>query len=226
MRRMLLGLVVAVATGCGSPPSAAPASPPGGSAGAALPSLTPAPAPASWRYLPWYDPDLELAVPGDWAPTTTFAQTSPDPSWDPASVESQRWLNGKIAAHAVRMLANGNLPAGFASDVIGGVVVTVESGDASLAAFADRSSTELSSIREVARQDIASWLGPAIVVTMAPVTSAIAGTERDYLFRLADGRSLMIAVSAYGSATSSPPPSAAALTPYADGLVATLRPHP
>jgi hypothetical protein len=212
MAMIVIGGLVAACGAVVPAPSATPA-----------PSVTPLPAPSDWTYLPWYDPDLEIAVPAGWDPITKFEAWSPDPSASPDVVAGAEWWNRKIANGAVRMQANASSASSDGSTR--SLLVLVEGGDTSLEAFVARSVGEATYLGEVARHDAQFALGHAIVVDYITQASSYAGVSRDYHFRLADGRSLLVEVSDTGSFGASSAPDAATLGTLGDQIVATLRPH-
>jgi hypothetical protein len=208
-------LLAVVAAAC-APATPTPATSPGG------PSASPVPAPSGWTYLPWYDPDLELAVPAGWEPTITFQQYSPDPSSSPDVLAGAAWWNAKVAGGAMRMQAS-QYSSGDGSSLT--LLVMVEHGDASLEAFVTRSVAEASYVKETDRHEAQFAIGRAIVVDYASQASSFTSVARDYFFRLADGRSLLVEVASTGSVGASPAPDAVALAAVGDQIVATLRPH-
>lgn len=214
MRGVLATVAIAVlAAACGALPAVTPTP--------SVPSVTAAPAPSGWTYLPWYDPDLELAVPADWTPTTNFQPWSPDPSTPADVAAGAKWWNDKVAAGVVRMQANS-----FGSDqATMGVLVTVESGDGSLEAFVSRALAEYSYSKELGRHPLQSAVGPCVVVDSRIQLSTYAGLARDAMCRLADGRSLLVEVTATAPSDASPGPDAASLAQLADQIMSTLRPH-
>ena len=215
MRLAAAVMVAVLVAGCGSAVPSAAATP--------SPAVTPMPAPSGWTYLPWYDPDLELAVPAGWEPTIKFETWSPDPSVAPDVQAGAAWWNGKIRSGVLRMQATMLADAGDGSTL--DMLVMVESGDASLAAFVDRSVKELATTKEVARHDADFAMGHAIVVDYVSEGSDHSGIARDYLFRLVDGRSLTVEVSDTRAVGASPAPDATSLATLGDQIVATLRPH-
>jgi hypothetical protein len=184
---------------------------------AAAPSVTPMPAPAGWTYVPWYDPDLEIALPTGWVPNIKFETLPPDPSASPDEAAGAAWWNSKVAKGAMRLQAS--------SDTSRALLVLAESGDASLEAFVARYVGDSPFLKEVARHDAQFAAGRSIVVDYATQASSYAGLVRDYYFRLADGRSLLVEVSDIGLVGASPAPDATALGTLGDQIVATLRPH-
>ncbi|HEY5629644.1 MAG TPA: hypothetical protein VIR16_09055 [Candidatus Limnocylindrales bacterium] len=192
-----------------------------GASGQPAPSVTAAPAPSGWTYLPWYDPDLELAVPADWVPNTTFRAWSPDPSTPADVAAGAKWWNEKVEAGVVRMQANSSDP----DRATMGVLVTVESGDGSLEAFVSRALAEYSYSKELGRHPLQSAVGPCDVVDSSIRLSSYSSLARDSMCRLADGRSLLVEVTETASSDASPGPDATSLAQLADQIMSTLRPH-
>jgi hypothetical protein len=247
-------LVAACGTGPGSAPgsvsSVVPASAPGTSAPgsvspsvapSAAPSLTIAPTPAptaattpgpvlvGWSYRPWTDPAMEIALPTGWQPIAypLPADSRPQAS---QSIEFWQWTSAKVSAGAARLGSVGTLtPQTAASSdpqaLDASVFVTVESGDASLEAFADRSASEISFMRPYDRRSISTSAGPAIQRSYPYTVDGQPNVERDTLIRLPDGRSLGIYLSTW-AATDGSSPDETAFFAFADQVVGTLATAP
>ena len=178
--------------------------------------------PSGWAYLLWTDPRWEAALPADWTAGDPTATTAPEGSLEPIQQANLDFANRMATSGATHFLAYGSI----GGQQGGGLYVFVESGDASLDAFVER---ELELDRTL--------VGPATVIDRTTVVLAegvatrltYVGTigdwppfsENDYLFRLADGRSLTIAISG-GDPASDP----AALASFAGQVITTLRPVP
>jgi hypothetical protein len=217
-------------------PSVAPAQSAPTTLSVVSPSATPgalvAPArlPTGWVYLSWADPAMEIALPSDWStggldPNAPFT-SEPGASLDPAQRKYADFVD-KMAAMGVWRLAAYGMVAAPSGAVDGGSIsVLVESGDASLDAFADRSiQVDRSLVGEstpVDRAKVALLSGDAVRVRFAGKVGAWPKfSEVDYLLRLADGRSMTIAIS--GSDAADDPSMVAA---FANQVIATLKPTP
>lgn len=159
----------------------------GGRANAAW-SWSPAPRPSDWHYFGWGDPALELAMPAGFEGTEMWAYPV-DPSASPDDRAAQEQQNARLRSGAGRMAAM-TRAAGISGNWVS---VFVETGDASLSAFADRWMSQPSR-GTVERTDVRLPSGPAVAVVNSGKTGAFTFVEVDYLIRLPDGRSLAIIV--------------------------------
>jgi hypothetical protein len=218
-----------LAVGCGTtttpastptPATATPASTATLETGTPTPS--PLPAPSGWTYLGWSDPSLEVALPAGWQ-TIEYPLPSGDAQGDPHMRELVDWTNRKVAQGAVRLGAYGTAMTRLPSvHPDGSIIVTVESGDESLGAFADRASGEVSFLHPFNRTDVELPAGPAVELDYRYTSSGQDTIERDVLFRLADGRSLMLAISAWSPSGENP--HEVLVLDFADVVARTMRP--
>ncbi|HLY15292.1 MAG TPA: hypothetical protein VKR24_13160 [Candidatus Limnocylindrales bacterium] len=185
-------------------------------------------APAGWSEVSWSDPSLAVDLPADWTagdPTVTG-----DPSMVATltgdQLKAQQWYDQMVASGAVRFLANGPMPTSQGTLSGGSIDVTVETGDASLRAFADREAgvdAQIGALTTgITSSSMTLAIGPAIRdAYCGQLGDSPPYCEIDELVRLTDGRSLTIAIS--GSEASV---SIAAVAPFADQVLATLRSAP
>jgi hypothetical protein len=215
--RAIAVLVIAavVVAGCGSSASAGTA-----------PSA--AAAPTGWAYLYWSDPGQSVALPADW--TTSDPTVTPDPTFLaqllPAQLASEEWFEETAAAGDVRLVAMGKLAARDGPSDGGTIDVIVETGDASLAAFADRAAALDRRIgaltTPVTSSEVNIPIGAAILDSYCgKLDTSPPYCDADYLVRLPDGRSLTIGIGGYG-ASSDP----ATIAAFASQVISTLRAEP
>lgn len=159
---------------------------------AAIPTL-----PSGWRYVSLQDPNLQVPVPGGWTEDNPMATLVPGPeeSLTPVQVGYYDYFN-KIATSGVsRLVLYGDLLSFGGAPKSGGIGVWVESGDASLEAFAERvkaaDRTYLGAVAEIAESRVTLPIGEGIrQAFVGEVFGPVA--EVDYLVILPDGRSLLI----------------------------------
>ena len=188
------------------------------------PDLTPAPAPAGWTEVAWTDPGLSIALPGGWTTADPRATFAPDPSLSADQRRNIEFGNEMASSGKTRLFAYGDVATVVGNVSSGAVFVYVETGDASLGAFADREAElDRTLIPGLAAIDRSTVVVPAGVAIRLAYDGAIgdwpAFSEVDYLFRLGDGRSLMIGLSGNDRAAN-----AGTIGPFASLVIATLQP--
>lgn len=190
----------------------------GGSAKAAW-SWSPAPRPTDWRYFGWGNPALELALPAEFE-GTEMGIYEPDASASPDERKNQEAANARLRSGAARIAAV-TAWTGSGGDWVS---VFIESGDASLASFAERWLAQPWLAKTVERSDVQLPAGPAVAIKGTGQTRDIAFVEVDHLVRLPDGRSLAIVVERWSRAGA--PPDPAAVQEFARKVAASLRVTP
>ena len=214
-RRVAVSLVTAwLVVACNSVASAPPTSSP-------VPAATP---PPGWKEVAWADPDTFLSLPTEWTSTSPRETVLYDAaSIEPAQRRVMDWSNVMAASGATRLVA-------YATDATGNeccsIQVYVQSGDGSLAAFVERWIKETHDL-----------LGPSIAIDQRAAHLTVGDAARlayayalgreaelaeiDVLYRTTDGRSVAISVEGQYETGD-----VAALGPFADRIVSTVRPSP
>ena len=194
----------------GSPVVAASAVPPATVAATSAPISTatvataPLPTlPSGWRHVSLQDPNLQIPVPGGWTEDNPTATLVPGPgeSLTPVQVGYYDYFNDMATSGVSRLVLYGDLPSLAGAPQSGGIGVWVESGDASLEAFAERAKavdrTYLGAV-EIAESRVTLPIGEGIrQAFVGDVFGPI--VEVDYLVMLPDGRSLLIWVTGEAS---------------------------
>ena len=189
--------------------------------GSTAPASSPAPAPEGWQYLSWSDPAFAVALPADWVPDTLG--TIDDDVVAAASPEQQkayRASNELVRSGAIRLWAQGAVHTADGSGPDATILVIVQGGGDSLAAFGARMShwwQDNFGGSNVTLTDAVLPYGPAIRADWE--SERYQGIYRDYLVHLADGRNMEIEIGA-----GMDPATDGRVRGFADTVVLTLKP--
>jgi hypothetical protein len=162
-------------------------------------------------------------LPSDWSGYDPTPTTRPEDlaSLAPDQQVARRWGDQKITAGVVRFAGSGKIATPLGTVGHGSLWIIVESGDASLDAFADRS------MREARALGLAPTRTTVVLPAGVAALLSYSGqfglwpkfVERDYLYRLPDGRSLTLMIAGLDTAATD-----AVVDDFAARVIATLRP--